>query len=83
MIRPEMIRLEAGEVDPTPGTCVIRGTVEEFFIKGASIQYRALAEGEDQVVVAEILGTARPPADVGDKVSLIFDVADSFVLKRG
>lgn len=82
MIRPEMIRLETGEVQPTEGTCVIRGTVEEFFIKGSSIQYRVIPDGQDQVVIADILGTARPPADVGDRVSLVFEASDSFVLKR-
>lgn len=82
MIRPEMIRLETGEVQTAEGTCTIRGTVEEFFIKGSSIQYRVIPDGQEEVVIAEVLGTARPPADVGDKVSLIFDTSDSFLLKR-
>lgn len=82
MIRPEMIRLEAAKVQPSNGTCVIHGTVEEFFIKGSSIQYRVIPDGQDQVVVAEILGTATPPADVGDKVSLIFATSDSYLLTR-
>ncbi|WP_397543764.1 ATP-binding cassette domain-containing protein [Roseovarius salis] len=82
MVRPEMIRLHPGDTPPAAGTCVIAGRVEEFFIKGASIQYRVIAQGQDEPVIAEILGTARPPADVGDTVSLVFDTADGFVLKR-
>jgi len=82
MVRPEMIRLHPGEVVPEAGTCVISGRVEEFFIKGASIQYRVTAECHDEAVIAEVLGTALPPADVGDSVSLVFDTADGFVLTR-
>ncbi|MEB8385776.1 ABC transporter ATP-binding protein [Rhodobacteraceae bacterium KMM 6894] len=82
MIRPEMLRLVAQDTAPLPSTCIIRGTVDEFFIKGASIQYRIRPEGTDTVVVAEILGTATLPAGVGDGVALEFDTSAAFVLAR-
>ncbi|MBP5855774.1 ABC transporter ATP-binding protein [Marivibrio halodurans] len=80
MIRPEMIVLSKNAADD--GECVMEGRVEEFFIKGASIQYRVNVPGVEAAVVAEVPGTSQPPADVGDNVRLSFARADLFVLHR-
>ncbi|QPC42915.1 ABC transporter ATP-binding protein [Kaustia mangrovi] len=78
MIRPEMIALEGAEQEP--GECTMEGTVDEFFIKGASIQYRVAVDGIADPVIAEVQGTATPPADVGERVRLGFALADVFIL---
>ena len=76
MIRPEMLRLLApGETED----CMLDGTVEEFFIRGASIQYRVrLARGTEAVV--ELPGTATLPAAAGQPVRLGARRADLFVV---
>lgn len=80
MIRPEMVHLlRDGE---TPPPCTMNGHVEEYFIKGSTIQYRVAVTGVDRVVVVEVPGTSRIPAAVGDAVQLGFRRADVFLLRE-
>lgn len=86
MIRPEKITLAPDPApDPAPaaGACRIDGVVEEFFIKGASIQYRGTVDGLTAPVIVETPGASAPPADVGRPVRLSFDRADLFALPEG
>jgi hypothetical protein len=61
-------------------TCVMKGRVEEFFIKGASIQYRVIVEGMSGPMIVDVLGTAIPPASVAQQVWLSFARSDLFLL---
>ena len=83
MVRPEVIELHPGTCKPDEGDCIMQGTVEEYFIKGASIQYRVQVSGIAEAVVVDVLGTAVPPADVGASVTLRFAASDIFVLGEG
>lgn len=77
MVRPEVVRLD------TAGNqtgCRVTGTVDELFMKGASIQYQVRIEGIEQKFVIETPGTSRPPADPGDRVTAVFDPDDIWLL---
>lgn len=76
MIRPEMITLEGD----APKDCQMTGTVEEFFVKGATIQYRIRVRDLDAEVIVETPGTAAVPHSVGKAVHLDFGLSDAFVL---
>ncbi|MFX0541795.1 ABC transporter ATP-binding protein [Roseovarius sp. S4756] len=83
MIRPEMITMHTGVPEAGSDGCVMEGTVEEFFIKGASIQYRVTVEGMREPMIVDVLGTAIPPADVAQKVWLSFARRDLYLLGEG
>lgn len=75
MIRPEMLRLlPQGE----NAECTIVGTVNEYFIRGASIQYRIAAAGTE--IVMDIPGTSTLPAKQGDAVRLGLALGDLFAV---
>ena len=76
MIRPEMITINAD----APKNCQMTGEVEEFFVKGATIQYRVRVQGLENEVTVETPGTAEVPISVGQTVRLNFDLSDIFVL---
>ncbi|MFD2174036.1 ABC transporter ATP-binding protein [Rhodobacter lacus] len=77
MIRPEMLRLLApGE----PAEAVIEGTVSEYFIRGASIQYRIAATDGTEIVM-DVPGTSVLPADQGAPVRLGLTLSDLFVVE--
>jgi ABC-type Fe3+/spermidine/putrescine transport system ATPase subunit len=81
MIRPELVDLLAPEED---AAATISGRVEEFFIKGASIQYRVAAGeagGAGGAVILDLPGTARLPAAVGDEVRLGIKPRDIFAVR--
>ncbi len=81
MIRPEAVRLANGDADDE---CRLSGQVEEYFMKGASIQYRIRMEDLDQPFVIEVPGTSRPPAEPDDTVTLAFSREDVWLLpERG
>ena len=75
MVRPELIEVA------TPGKAyagTLAASVEEMFLKGSAIQYRARsAAGRD--VVFEVTGSSRPPAAVGDQVTLGFAADDIYL----
>jgi ABC-type Fe3+/spermidine/putrescine transport system ATPase subunit len=77
MVRPEVVRLDT-EGDQ-PG-CRVTGTVDELFMKGASIQYQVRIEGLERKFVIETPGTSRPPAGPGDRVTAVFDPNDIWLL---
>lgn len=78
-IRPELARLlPAG----TEADCSLEGQVEEFFVKGASIQYRVAVPRAAAPFVFEIPGTATPPVEVGAPVRLGWSRADAFVFQE-
>ena len=77
MIRPEMLRLLApGEA----ADCVIEGEVREYFMRGASIQYRIAARKGPEIVM-DLPGTSSLPAEKGDQVRLGLARADIFVVE--
>jgi ABC-type Fe3+/spermidine/putrescine transport system ATPase subunit len=80
MIRPELVRLLGPEEEAPP--CTVEGRVGEFFIKGASIQYRIDVDGLGPPMIVEVPGTSRLPADVGQPVRLGFRRADVFLLRE-
>ncbi|MEX1660481.1 ABC transporter ATP-binding protein [Thioclava sp. 15-R06ZXC-3] len=76
MIRPEMLRLLA------PGKsadCTLAGTVSEYFIRGASIQYRITVA--DTEIVMDVPGTSVLPAKQGDAVQLGLSLSDLFAVE--
>ncbi len=83
MIRPELIAMHTCAPDAGNDACVMHGTVEEFFIKGASIQYRVHVEGLAEPMIVDVLGTAIPPAGVAQKVWLRFKRSDLYLLGEG
>ncbi|MBO3758423.1 ABC transporter ATP-binding protein [Ciceribacter sp. L1K22] len=80
LVRPETIGFVSG--DAPAGFWSMGGTVEEYFIKGASTQYRVRVPGLDNPVVMELPGSIILPADVGEKVRIGFDPASAFLLSE-
>lgn len=78
MIRPELIALHTEA--PQAAECSMQGKVEEFFIKGASIQYRVAVDGLRDTMIVDVLGTAIPPADMGQPIWLSFRRRDLYLL---
>jgi ABC-type Fe3+/spermidine/putrescine transport system ATPase subunit len=76
MIRPEMITINADAVKD----CQMTGVVEEFFVKGATIQYRVRVQGIENEITVETPGTAEVPISVGETVRIEFDLSDIFVV---
>ncbi len=77
MIRPEMLRLlEPGE----PADCTIEGVVEEYFIRGASVQYRVMVPSREMIVM-DIPGTSVLPAHTGAPVRLGCSLSDLFAVR--
>lgn len=80
LVRPEAMRFIAtGESLPF---ATLQGSVEEFFMKGASIQYRIRVEGHPAPVVMDLPGTPSMPAAVGETVTIGFDRSDVFMLQE-
>jgi ABC-type Fe3+/spermidine/putrescine transport system ATPase subunit len=77
LVRPEVMRFvdEAAKSD-----FALPGVVEEFFTKGASIQYRVRVKGRETPVVMDLPGSPNLPAKVGQDVTIGFDRADVFLL---
>lgn len=78
MIRPEMLTFLK---DSESADAEIVGRVDEFFDKGASIQYRISPISGTHVLNVEIPGSVHIPADVGDKVRLGFSPANVFAVR--
>ncbi|MEI4261008.1 ABC transporter ATP-binding protein [Roseovarius sp. D0-M9] len=83
MIRPELIVMRTEAPDAAEVDCVMEGSVEEFFIKGSSIQYRIAVEGLREPMIVDVQGTATPPATVAQKVWLSFQRRDLYLLGEG
>ena len=77
MIRPEMLRLLGPE---ETADCVIEGTVSEYFIRGASIQYRIAPRAGGAEIVMDLPGTSVLPAGAGAAVRLGLAGADLFAV---
>lgn len=78
LARPEAVRfVPAGAGRPD---FALAGTVEEFFIKGASIQYRIRVAGLDAPIVMDLPGSPSLPVDVGEAVTVGFGRGDVFLL---
>jgi ABC-type Fe3+/spermidine/putrescine transport system ATPase subunit len=80
LVRPETIRFVSGSAEPAEWT--LSGDVEEFFIKGASTQYRIRVAGLDKPVVMDLAGSLELPAKVGDSVRIGFHPARSYLISE-
>ncbi|WP_208948535.1 ABC transporter ATP-binding protein [Segnochrobactrum spirostomi] len=80
LVRPEALRF-AGANEPQP-FATLAGHVEEFFVKGASIQYRVRVEGHPVPVVMDLPGTPNLPAAVGEAVTIGFDRSDIVLIRE-
>ncbi|WP_337182159.1 ABC transporter ATP-binding protein [Shinella sp.] len=80
LVRPETIRFVKG--DTAPGEWLLDGQVEEYFIKGASTQYRIRVRGLDAAVIMDLPGSIVLPAVVGETVRIGFDPAQAFLLSE-
>ncbi|BBE71730.1 ABC transporter ATP-binding protein [Oharaeibacter diazotrophicus] len=78
LVRPETIGFVTGE--PAPGRWVLDGEVEEYFVKGASTQYRVRVAGLQAALVMDLPGSLELPAEVGAKVAVGFDPAGAYLL---
>jgi ABC-type Fe3+/spermidine/putrescine transport system ATPase subunit len=77
MVRPELIRIaREGETFD----CAMPARVEEVFVKGGTVQYRARTVAGREIVV-ELPGTSALPAAIGDSVRLGWQKADIYVLR--
>lgn len=76
MVRPEHLRPAR-----SAERCRIRARVEEVFMKGPVVQYRAAATKAATPVVFEVQGERRPEQEVGAVVDLAFDMSHAFVCK--
>lgn len=80
MVRPELVRiLRNGEI----ADCRTRARVDEVFVKGSSLQYRASMVDGGARLVFEMLGTPVLPVDVDEEITLGWNKADVFVFQRG
>ena len=80
LVRPENIRFV--KEDMSPGEWVLAGEVEEYFIKGASTQYRIRVAGLAAPVVMDLQGSIVLPARVGEKARIGFHPARAFLLSE-
>ncbi|MFM2278639.1 MAG: hypothetical protein RLZZ444_870 [Pseudomonadota bacterium] len=80
LVRPETIGFITGEPDQRLWT--MKGEVEEYFIKGASTQYRIRVSGMAAPVVMDLPGSIILPANVGDAVTIGFDPAHAYLLSE-
>lgn len=80
LVRPETIRFVKG--DAAPGEWLLDGQVEEYFIKGASTQYRIRVRGLDAAVIMDLPGSIVLPAVVGEAVRIGFDPVQAFLLSE-
>ena len=80
LVRPETISFIQGSADPKLWT--LKGEVEEYFIKGASTQYRVRVAGLPAPVVMDLPGSIILPANVGDAVTIGFDPAHAYLLSE-
>ena len=76
MIRPELISINAN----TTKDCQMKGEVTEFFVKGATIQYRLRVLGLENEITVDTPSTTEVPISVGQAVRLDFDLNDIFIL---
>ena len=58
----------------------MKGEVAEFFVKGATIQYRLRVPGLENEITVDTPSTAEVPIAVGQDVRLDFDRSDIFIL---
>ena len=79
LVRPETISFSGPE---QPGSWQLTGEVEEYFIKGASTQYRIRVAGLAAPVVMDLAGSLDLPARVGDRVTIGFDPSRAFLLSE-
>jgi ABC-type Fe3+/spermidine/putrescine transport system ATPase subunit len=80
LVRPEALHFVAAH-DERP-FATLKGKVEEFFIKGASIQFRIRVEGHPVPVVMDLPGTPKIPAAVGADITIGFERSDVFLLQE-
>ncbi len=80
MMRPELMTMHVAAPQTGGDICTMEGKVQEFFIKGASIQYRVTVEGLPEPVIVDVLGTAIPPAQIAQPVWLTFERSDLYLL---
>lgn len=80
LVRPETVRFVTG--DPTDGEWTLDGSVEEYFIKGSSTQYRIRVAGLEAPIVMDLPGSMDLPAAVGEGVRIGFEPARAFLLSE-
>jgi hypothetical protein len=79
MVRPELVQiLRNGD----SADCQTRVKVDEVFVKGSSLQYRASMIDGGARLVFEMLGTPILPVDIGEEITLGWSKADVFVFQR-
>ncbi len=77
MVRPELIKIaREGEMFD----CSLRASIEEYYLKGSTIQYHARTAG-GRMLVFELPGTSALPAAIGDHVRLGWRHADTYVFR--
>ncbi len=81
VVRPELIRVSATS---DSFDCNLSARIEELFVKGGTVQFRARSEAGREIVF-ETAGSSRLPAALGETVKLGWNKADIFVLggKKG
>ncbi|AKI01613.1 ABC-type spermidine/putrescine transport system, ATPase component [Hoeflea sp. IMCC20628] len=80
LVRPETVGFVTSE--PMPDEWTLDGVVEEYFIKGASTQYRVRVDGLEAPVIMDLQGSIDLPAKVGEKVRVGFEPSRAFLLSE-
>jgi ABC-type Fe3+/spermidine/putrescine transport system ATPase subunit len=78
MIRPERVRLFADGAD-----CQVAATIEEVFVKGSTIQYRAQCTAGGTPLVIETPRTRTLPVELGAAITAGWSKVDVFVFADG
>jgi spermidine/putrescine transport system ATP-binding protein len=76
MVRPERMQLFADRADVD---CRVAATIEEVFVKGGTIQYRAACAASRAPLVFEVPGTRTLPVELGASITAGWKREDVFV----
>ncbi len=79
MVRPELVRVLS---DGEAADCRAEAKVDEIFVKGSTVQFRATLTKNGEHLVFEIPGASTLPVDVGENVMVGWSKADVFVFQR-
>jgi len=80
MVRPERVRLFADDVEVG---CHVAAMIEEIFVKGGTIQYRAVCAVGGTALVIETPRTRALPVELGASITVSWKKEDVFVFHDG
>jgi putative spermidine/putrescine transport system ATP-binding protein len=82
MVRPERVRIRAGEAVPSSGDNVLKGEVKQVIYLGSARKTELLLPGGHELVVRESVSVGEGPR-AGEQVEAFWDPDDSVLLSGG